>query len=113
MIKIADAEAAFLTLCARRVLGFQRKAEALGETYHDIQPMTDLQCGYAAKLRFLPGPGGQYRPELLLGPASRQPNVDQSLPAALNVAAQVLGGPAYYHGDDEQGLRRFTLEKDR
>ncbi|MBA2706808.1 MAG: hypothetical protein H0U59_03270, partial [Gemmatimonadaceae bacterium] len=52
---VLPAEASFLLLIARRVLNFQRKAEAEGETYHDMQAMTDLQCGYAARMRFEKG----------------------------------------------------------
>jgi hypothetical protein len=111
--KVTDAEAAFLLLTARRTLNFQRKAEAAGEEYHDLQALTDLPCGFAAKLRFGKGPGGQYRPELLLGAASVHPIVDTSLPVATQVASEILGGAPYYLGDDENGRKRFILERDR
>lgn len=110
--KVTDAEAAFLLLVARRVLNYQRKAEEAGEEYHDMQPLTDLSCGFAAKLRFHKGSAGQYRPEVLLGPASVHPIVDTSLPIALGVATEILGGPARYLGDNPQGRRRFVLERD-
>lgn len=110
---VTDAEAAFLLLVARRILNFQKKAEDAGEEYHDLQPLTDLPCGFAAKLRFRKGPGGQHRPEVLLGPASKHPIVDTSLPVAAQVAAEVLGGPAFYLGDDDNGRYRFVLERDR
>jgi hypothetical protein len=111
--KVTDAEAAFLLLVARRVLNYQRKAEAEGEQYHDLQPLTDLPCGFAAKLRFETGPGGQYRPFLLLGPASVHPIVDTSLPVATQVAKEILGGPPHYVGSDDRGIKRFILERDR
>ena len=111
--KVTDAEAAFLLLVGRRILNFQRKAEEAGEEYHDLQPLTDLPCGFAAKLRFGKGPGGQYRPELLLGQASVHPIVDTTLPVATQVAAEILGGPPFYMGDDDKGRKRFILERDR
>ncbi len=111
--KVSDAEAAFLLLVARRILNYQRKAEADGEQYHDLQPLTDLPCGFAAKLRFETGPGGQYRPTLLLGPASVHPIVDTSLPVATQVAAEILGGPAHYEGDDDKGRKKFILARDK
>lgn len=111
--KVLDAEAAFLLLMARRVLNFQRKAEAQGEEYHDLAAPTDLQCGFAAKLKFVKGLAGQYQPEVILGPASVHPIVDTSLPVAVEVASEILGGPAYYCGDTPEGRQRFCLEKDK
>lgn len=112
MIEIADAEAAYLTLCARRVLSFQRKAEEAGSEYTDLQPLTDLQCGYAAKIRFNKGPAGQYRPEVVVARASVHHAIEYSAAGRLEVAAKLLGGSAspLDEGADRQ---TFCLTKDK
>jgi hypothetical protein len=111
MLEIADAEAAFLTLRARRVLNFQRKAEAEGNEYHDLQPLTDLQCGYAAKMRFNKGPSGQYRPEVIVARSSKHHAVAYDAEGRLAVASKILGGPAVAL-DDKEEHQTFCLAKD-
>ena len=110
---VQGAEASFLLLTARRVLNFQKKAEAQGETYHDLQPMVDLQCGYAAKMRFEKGPSGEYRSLVIVGPASVHHAVAYSPDGCQQVASEILGGPAVAVPDLFIGKQTFCLEKDK
>lgn len=109
---VLDAEASFLLLTARRTLNFVKKATADGETYHDLQPMQDLQCGYAAKLRFEPGPAGHLRAVVTVGPASVHHAIAYSKGGREQVASEILGGPSFAL-DDGNVKQRFCLIKDK
>lgn len=111
MIKVQDAEPVFLSLVAKRVLNYQRKAEEKNEIYNDLQPLTQLQCGYAAKLRFVKGPAGQLRPELWLLPPDT--NKLPPLSEEKDIANRLMGGPAYFMSRDAEGRALYCLEKDR
>jgi len=109
---VMDAEASYLLLMARRTLNFVKKAAEQGEEYHDIQPMQDLQCGYAAKLRFTPGPSGQLRPTVVIGRASVHHAINFTEAGALQVATEILGGPAKPLDGMPTGRQTFCLTKD-
>lgn len=110
---VQGAEASFILLTARRVLNFQKKAEAQGETYNDLQPMVDLQCGYAAKMRFEKSPSGEYRPQMVVGRASVHHAVVYSSESRLQVASEILGGPAVRISEQGTDKETFCLEKDK
>lgn len=109
---VLDAEASFLLLMARRTLNFVKKAQADGETYHDLRPRTDLQCGYAVKMTFEPGPAGVLRPVVAVSRASVHHVIEYTAEGRLRVAAEVLGDSAtpLDQGDDVQ---TFCLTKDK
>lgn len=89
-LSVPYTEKAFLQLMARRLLRYQRDAEARGETYHDVSPFSPLQCGIHAKLRFEMVPGG-YAPVVLLQKWSQfQPREIQE------IATSILDGPARF-----------------
>lgn len=108
---VLDAEASYLLLTARRTLNFVKKAAAEGEEYHDLQPLQDLQCGYAAKLRFTPGPAGQLRPTVVIAPASVHHAIAYSAEGRMQVASEILGGPAHAL-DNSTDRQTFCLKKD-
>lgn len=105
---VLEAEASYLLLLARRVLNFIKKADDEGEEYHDLQPLVNLQCGYAARLRFEKGPAGQYRPVVTIGLASVHHAINYGAEGYLRVASEILGGPAAKL--EEQ---RYCLAKDK
>lgn len=109
---VLDAEASYLLLLARRTLNFVKKAAAEGEEYHDLQPLQDLQCGYAAKLRFTTGPAGQLRPTVGVARASVHHAIAYSPEGRLQVAAEILGGPAHALDAIPTDIQTFCLKKD-
>ena len=109
---VLDAEASFLLLTARRTLNFVKKAAAEGEEYHDLQPLQDLQCGYAAKLRFMTGPAGQLRPTVVVARASVHHAIAYSAEGRMQVASEILGGPAHALDDSLTDKQTFCLKKD-
>lgn len=111
---VLDAEASYLLLTARRTLNFVKKAAEAGDEYHDLQPLQDLQCGYAAKLRFTMGPAGQLRPTVVVGRASVHHAIAFSPEGRMQVASEILGGPAHRLDDTSTTTDRetFCLKKD-
>jgi len=87
MTRIPYTEKAFLQLMGRRLLRYQREAEARGEVYHDISAPSPLQCGVLAKYRFESAPGG-YIPVVRLhgGPVFTPIDLKE-------IAAEILEGP--------------------
>ena len=109
---VLDAEASYLLLLGRRTLNFIQKADAAGEVYHDLQPLQDLQCGYAAKLRIMKGPSGQLRPTVTVGRASVHHATTYSSEGRRQVASEILGGPAHALDDSLTDKQTFCLKKD-
>lgn len=109
---VMDAEASYLLLTARRTLNFVKKAAEQGEEYHDLQPLQDLQCGYAAKLRFTTGPAGQLRPTVVVGRASVHHAIEYTTEGRTQVASEILGGPAHALDDSLMDKQTFCLKKD-
>lgn len=87
MPSVPYTEKAFLQLMARRLLRYQREAEARGETYHDISPASPLMCGVHAKYRFEAAPGGYIPVVYLQGLISFSPN------QLKEIASEILEGP--------------------
>lgn len=108
---VLESEASYLLLTARRTLNFVKKAAAEGEEYHDLQRPQDLKCGYAAKLRFMPGPAGQLRPVVVVSRASVHHAIIYTPESRLQVASEILGGPAHAL-DDATDKQTFCLKKD-
>lgn len=105
MLSVPYTEKAFMQLMARRLLRYQREAEARGETYHDVSPFSPLQCGIHAKFRFEPAPGG-YRPVVLFRKWSQfQPQELQE------IAASILDGPVKLRASKDGDLE-YVLEVD-
>jgi hypothetical protein len=88
MPSVPYTEKAFLQLMARRLLRYQRDAEARGEVYHDVSPFSPLQCGIEAKFRFEVAPGGYIPVVLFKRWAQFQPIELQE------IAESVLDAPA-------------------
>jgi hypothetical protein len=87
MPEVPYTEKAFLQLLGRRILRFQRDAEARGEPYHDLSSFSPLQCGVAARYRFETAPGG-YIPVVQLRETSPKD------PSKLKeIASDILEGP--------------------
>ena len=105
---VSDVEASYLLLTARRTLNFVKKAAEDGEEYHDLQPLVDLQCGYAAKLRFKKGPAGLIRPVVTVDKASVHHVVDYTEEGRLQVASEIMGGPVVKLDDET-----YCLKKDK
>jgi len=95
-------EKAFLQLMGKRLLRFQRDAEARGEKYHDLSAPAILQCGVLAKYRFESVPGGYAPVVLLRGSLVFSPN------QLKEIAAEILDGPVKLReakGDDLEYVR--------
>lgn len=105
MPSVPYTEKAFLQLMARRLLRYQRDAEARGEVYHDVSPFSPLQCGIHAKFRFEAAPGG-YIPVVLLKKWSQfQPHELQE------IAQSLLEGPAKLRASND-GVLEYLRETD-
>jgi hypothetical protein len=95
-------EKAFLQLMGKRLLRFQREAEARGEKYNDLSAFAPLQCGVHAKYRFESVPGG-YAPVVILrgGPVFTSGQLKE-------IATEILEGPVKLRevrGDDLEYVR--------
>ena len=104
MSKVSYAETAFLQLMGRRLLRYQREAEARGEKYHDLSAAAPLQCGVLARYRFEAVPGG-YVPVIQLRNAR-----DFSPGEIKEIAAEILEGPVKLRavsGDDLEYVREI------
>jgi len=85
--RVPYTEKAFLQLMGRRLLRFQREAEARGETYNDLSAFAPLQCGVLAKYRFEAAPGS-YIPV-----ATLRITEGLSFKELEEIAAEILDGP--------------------
>jgi hypothetical protein len=106
---VADQEASFLALMARRLLNHQREAKSRGETFNDLTTPVPLGCGVRAKLTFVECPSG-YKPEVVL-----VRNDQYTAEELYEIASEILGGPAdnaYDPAVDGQSGRflRFCLK---
>lgn len=85
---VSEQEASLLALVGRRILKYRREAEARGEAYHDVYPLTMLACGLRAKITFEPAPQGYEACVTLLEDARFTPEEYQQ------AASELLGHPA-------------------
>lgn len=98
-------EKAFLQLMGKRLLKYQREAEARGEKYHDISPFSPLQCKVLAKFRFEVVPGG-YAPVVLL-----KENSMYSPNQLKEIATEILDAPVRLRATTDDVLE-YVRESD-
>ena len=104
MARVTYSEKAFLQLVGRRLLRYQREAEARGETYQDWSPLAPLQCGVLAKCRFESVAGG-YIPVAIL-----RRNHMHTVHDLAEIATEILDGPVKLRaekGDDLEYVREM------